>query len=178
MLIGLNNPDLIAYLFIYSFIHLFAENDIDGAVLMGLNNEDLIAMGISSVGKRKSILSQASLLFALPLPLSLSLSPSLALAFAFARARALSLSLSLVLSLFLSLSPPALCLCLSRSLTLPSCNPKYKNTNQVDKMKAIPKERSLIGLFFVSCLCGLVLDGVCMYVCMSGVALGGILCMV
>lgn len=36
----------------------FAENDIDGKVLMGLENEDLIAMGIASVGKRKSILSQ------------------------------------------------------------------------------------------------------------------------
>ncbi|MGB1592406.1 MAG: SAM domain-containing protein [Promethearchaeia archaeon] len=36
------------------------ENDIDGAVLMNLENDDLIAMGIQSVGKRKSILSQVS----------------------------------------------------------------------------------------------------------------------
>jgi len=36
----------------------FSENDIDGSVLMKLENEDLIAMGITSVGKRKSILSQ------------------------------------------------------------------------------------------------------------------------
>ena len=36
----------------------FSENDIDGAVLVNLTKEDLIEMGITSVGKRKSILSQ------------------------------------------------------------------------------------------------------------------------
>jgi hypothetical protein len=79
---------LLTYLVLYLFIYLFAENDIDGAVLMGLNNEDLIAMGISSVGKRKSILSQASL----------SLSLSLSLSRFCERARPLSLALSVSFS--------------------------------------------------------------------------------
>mmetsp|Transcript_40403 Transcript_40403/g.127182 ORF Transcript_40403/g.127182 Transcript_40403/m.127182 type:complete len:654 (-) Transcript_40403:18-1979(-) len=43
------------------FQSAFYENDIDGKVLVSLSNEDLKSMGISSLGKRKAILSRLPL---------------------------------------------------------------------------------------------------------------------